>query len=137
MSGRWSSFRATARRRNGYLAVPASGSGPCVIVPQEWWGLVDHIKQVADRFAPRRVRGARPAGITARARRVLTTPAMLGPSGRRGISRVRGARARGWQIYPRRPGRTSEEIEIANAANPKRPQRTQTSKGNIHGRSSQ
>jgi carboxymethylenebutenolidase len=35
----------------GYLAVPASGSGPGVIVIQEWWGLVDHIKEVADRFA--------------------------------------------------------------------------------------
>ncbi len=36
---------------SGYLASPASGSGPGVIVIQEWWGLVDHIKNVADRFA--------------------------------------------------------------------------------------
>ncbi|MEL6383064.1 MAG: dienelactone hydrolase family protein [Cyanobacteria bacterium J06626_18] len=35
----------------GYLAVPASGEGPGVIVLQEWWGLVPHIKTVADRFA--------------------------------------------------------------------------------------
>lgn len=35
----------------GYLAVPASGQGPGVIVLQEWWGLVPHIKAVADRFA--------------------------------------------------------------------------------------
>jgi len=35
----------------GYLAVPASGSGMGVIVLQEWWGLVPHIKTVADRFA--------------------------------------------------------------------------------------
>lgn len=35
----------------GYLAVPESGSGPGVIVIQEWWGLVPHIKDVADRFA--------------------------------------------------------------------------------------
>lgn len=35
----------------GYLATPASGSGPGVIVLQEWWGLVPHIKSVADRFA--------------------------------------------------------------------------------------
>src|SRR5919199_2247415 len=35
----------------GYLAVPESGSGPGVIVIQEWWGLVDHIRQVTDRFA--------------------------------------------------------------------------------------
>ena len=62
MSERWSSFRPTARRRNGYLAVPASGSGPGVVVLQEWWGLVDHIKQVADHFAPE--------GFGARARQV-------------------------------------------------------------------
>ncbi len=36
---------------NGYLAVPVTGSGAGVIVIQEWWGLVGHIKQVADRFA--------------------------------------------------------------------------------------
>jgi len=35
----------------GYLATPASGSGPGIIVIQEWWGLVPHIKEVADRFA--------------------------------------------------------------------------------------
>jgi carboxymethylenebutenolidase len=34
-----------------YLALPPSGSGPGVIVIQEWWGLVPHIKSVADRFA--------------------------------------------------------------------------------------
>ena len=35
----------------GYLAVPEQGNGPGVIVIQEWWGLVDHIKDVCDRFA--------------------------------------------------------------------------------------
>jgi len=35
----------------GYLATPKQGSGPEVIVIQEWWGLVDHIKDVCDRFA--------------------------------------------------------------------------------------
>ena len=35
----------------GYLAVPEGTTGPGVIVIQEWWGLVDHIKDVADRFA--------------------------------------------------------------------------------------
>ena len=36
---------------DGYLAVPDSGSGPGIVVIQEWWGLVDHIKEVCDRFA--------------------------------------------------------------------------------------
>jgi carboxymethylenebutenolidase len=35
----------------GYLAVPEAGTGAGVIVLQEWWGLVPHIKSVADRFA--------------------------------------------------------------------------------------
>lgn len=35
----------------GYLAVPVAGGGPGVIVIQEWWGLVPHIRSVADRFA--------------------------------------------------------------------------------------
>lgn len=36
---------------HGYLAVPSAGSGPGVLVIQEWWGLTDHIKDVADRLA--------------------------------------------------------------------------------------
>jgi carboxymethylenebutenolidase len=35
----------------GYLARPADGGGPGVIVIQEWWGLVPHIEAIADRFA--------------------------------------------------------------------------------------
>ncbi len=35
----------------GYLALPETESGPAVIVIQEWWGLVGHIKDVVDRFA--------------------------------------------------------------------------------------
>jgi carboxymethylenebutenolidase len=34
-----------------YLATPKTGNGPGVIVIQEWWGLVGHIKNVCDRFA--------------------------------------------------------------------------------------
>jgi len=39
------------RESSGYLAVPASGHGPGVVVIQEWWGLVPHIRDVCDRFA--------------------------------------------------------------------------------------
>ena len=37
---------------DGYLATPAAGGKrPGVVVIQEWWGLVGHIKDVAERFA--------------------------------------------------------------------------------------
>ena len=44
-------FPSNGHMANGYLALPQSGSGQAVIVIQEWWGLVPHIKEVADRFA--------------------------------------------------------------------------------------
>ena len=44
-------YKANGRTDNGYLAIPEQGSGPGVIVIQEWWGLVDHIKDVCERFA--------------------------------------------------------------------------------------
>jgi carboxymethylenebutenolidase len=44
-------FKANGREADGYVAVPASGSGPGVVVIQEWWGLVPHIKQICDRLA--------------------------------------------------------------------------------------
>ena len=36
---------------SGYFALPASGKGLPVIVVQEWWGLVPHIKAITDRLA--------------------------------------------------------------------------------------
>lgn len=51
MSGQMVQFAANGHKCEGYLAVPAKGTGPGVIVIQEWWGLVDHIKTLADRFA--------------------------------------------------------------------------------------
>ena len=44
-------FASNGSTDPGYLAVPDSGTGPGVVVIQEWWGLVDHIKDVCDRFA--------------------------------------------------------------------------------------
>src|SRR5580698_10898526 len=44
-------FPSNGSTAGGYLAIPGSGSGPGVIVIQEWWGLVDHIRDVCDRFA--------------------------------------------------------------------------------------
>ena len=44
-------FPANGGTTAGYLATPPGGKGPGVIVIQEWWGLVPHIKNVCDRFA--------------------------------------------------------------------------------------
>ena len=43
-------FASNGANAAGYLAQPAR-SGPGVVVIQEWWGLVPHLEQVADRFA--------------------------------------------------------------------------------------
>jgi carboxymethylenebutenolidase len=45
------SYRSNGGTSEGYLATPDGGSGPGVIVIQEWWGLVPHITSLADRFA--------------------------------------------------------------------------------------
>lgn len=50
MSGKMIKFRANGRMAAGYLASPST-PGPGLIVIQEWWGLVDHIKDLANRFA--------------------------------------------------------------------------------------
>jgi carboxymethylenebutenolidase len=44
-------FKANGREADGYLALPSAGKGPGVVVIQEYWGLVPHIKSVEDRFA--------------------------------------------------------------------------------------
>lgn len=41
-------FKSNGSTAQGYLA---GGSGPGVLVLQEWWGLVPHIKDVVDRIA--------------------------------------------------------------------------------------
>jgi carboxymethylenebutenolidase len=49
--GEMVTFRSNGGEADGYLAVPGSGSGPGVVVIQEWWGLNDQIKEVCDRYA--------------------------------------------------------------------------------------
>jgi carboxymethylenebutenolidase len=44
-------FQANGGTASGYLAVPESGKGPGVVVLQEWWGVDDSIKGIADDFA--------------------------------------------------------------------------------------
>ncbi|GAA4666332.1 MULTISPECIES: dienelactone hydrolase family protein [Amycolatopsis] len=44
-------FPSAGGTAHGYLARPAGGSGPGVLLIQEWWGLDDHIADVADRLA--------------------------------------------------------------------------------------
>ena len=43
-------FASNGKTAQGYLALP-EGNGPGVVLIQEWWGLNDHIKDVADRLA--------------------------------------------------------------------------------------
>lgn len=43
-------FPSNGDEASGYYS-PAPGGGPGVLVIQEWWGLVPHIRDVCDRFA--------------------------------------------------------------------------------------
>ena len=44
-------FKCNGNEARGYLATPETGTGPGVIVIQEWWGLNPQIKRVCDRLA--------------------------------------------------------------------------------------
>lgn len=50
-SGSEFEFAGNEQSLRGYLAIPASGRGPGVLVIQEWWGLVDNIRDCCDRLA--------------------------------------------------------------------------------------
>ena len=50
-AGREIEFASDGEQVRGYLSLPPSGRGPGVIVIQEWWGLVPHIRDVCDRMA--------------------------------------------------------------------------------------
>lgn len=51
MSPQNTSFPSNGGTAHGYLALPPTGSGPGLIVIQEWWGLTTHIEDVTNRFA--------------------------------------------------------------------------------------
>jgi carboxymethylenebutenolidase len=44
-------FKSNGHNASGYLVKPAGGKGPGVLVIQEWWGLDDDLKKMADRLA--------------------------------------------------------------------------------------
>ena len=43
-------FASNGGTASGYLVVPEGGSGPGVVVVQEWWGLDPSIKEVTERL---------------------------------------------------------------------------------------
>src|SRR5437879_11910573 len=43
-------FRSNGGVASGYLVKPSAGSGPGVLVIQEWWGLDSGIKEMANRL---------------------------------------------------------------------------------------
>jgi carboxymethylenebutenolidase len=45
------SFETSNGQTSAYVAIPDNANGKTVIVIQEWWGLNDHIKNIADRYA--------------------------------------------------------------------------------------
>jgi carboxymethylenebutenolidase len=44
-------FKSNGHNATGYLVKPPSGSGPGVLVIQEWWGLDADLKKMADKLA--------------------------------------------------------------------------------------
>jgi carboxymethylenebutenolidase len=52
MSGKLIEFPSNSHTTSGYLSLPeGAGPFPAIVAIQEWWGLVGHIKDVADRLA--------------------------------------------------------------------------------------
>jgi carboxymethylenebutenolidase len=49
--GEMVNFASNGNDARGYLAAPEGGTGPGMIVVQEWWGLDSGIKEMADRLA--------------------------------------------------------------------------------------
>jgi carboxymethylenebutenolidase len=50
-NGEMVSFASNGNDAAGYLSLPAGGTGPGVIVVQEWWGLDSGTKEMTDRLA--------------------------------------------------------------------------------------
>ncbi|MGH2958754.1 MAG: dienelactone hydrolase family protein [Solirubrobacterales bacterium] len=51
MAGEMVEFVSNGGTAEGYLATPADPNGRALVVIQEWWGLMDEIKAIADRYA--------------------------------------------------------------------------------------
>jgi carboxymethylenebutenolidase len=51
--GEMVSYASNGGTSEGYLALPAAGTGngAAVVVIQEWWGLVRHVRELVERFA--------------------------------------------------------------------------------------
>jgi carboxymethylenebutenolidase len=51
MTGRITEFDSSGTPAPGYLALPAGGRGPGVVVLHAWWGLTEPFRQACDRLA--------------------------------------------------------------------------------------
>ena len=44
-------FETAHGRSSAFVALPDAGNGKAVLIIQEWWGLNDHIKDIAGRYS--------------------------------------------------------------------------------------
>ena len=61
-------FASNGTTASGYLVIPEGGTGPGVVVVQEWWGLDPGIKEMAERLGRGRLRRPRARPVPRRAR---------------------------------------------------------------------
>ena len=95
-------FPSNGDTAQGYLAIPDGGSGPGVVVIQEWWGLNDNIREITDRYAAEGLVALAPALlVTGPAPLSSRNPAMaMG----RATRLQKGKHQSGWRMTPFRRG---------------------------------
>jgi len=72
--GRELEFASGGERVQGYVAHTGEWPRPGVVVIQEWWGLVDHIRDVCDRLAREGFVALAPISTAARRRAIPMPP---------------------------------------------------------------
>lgn len=74
LNGTMVEFAANGGTASGYLTKPERGEGRGVVVIQEWWGLVGHIKTVVVGSRRRAMSRSRRTCITVKRRNPRTMP---------------------------------------------------------------
>jgi carboxymethylenebutenolidase len=83
-------FQADGRTISGYLAEPAHGSGPGVLVLHAWWGLTEPFRQVCDRLAEAGFVALAPDLYHGKTTASVEEAQVLGAALDRNVERVRG-----------------------------------------------
>ncbi len=105
-------YESNGIQRQGYLALPASGKGPGLLLLHAWWGLTDVFTDLADKFAAEGFVVFAPDLYDGKQTAEIAEAEKLVQAGESDFPAMVGKAISGLQYLQKHPARTGDKVSV-------------------------